>query len=438
MRKTVPLVCCIFIYLFLAWNQNLILSQTLFPASEKNLQIKDIINEVKIDSLLNTVKELSGEVNVKIGKNTLKIASRHAEQPGNEYALTYIANRLSGYGYEAFIQPKNATCRNVYATLKGTKFPNQKYIICAHYDDISNKNNSTSSVAPGADDNASGTATVLEAARIFSKYRFDYSIVFALFDEEEEGLLGSNYFAQAARSTNDSILGVINIDMIAWDYNQDNLVEIHTRSTLNCLGLSNLAVDLNETMNIGLTTAVRNPGLTSSDHSSFWNNFYSAILIIENYSGDFNSYYHSTNDQVYYFNIPYFEKCAKLSIGTVAQLANKSLLGLNKLNDKVQAFSLYQNYPNPFNPNTVISFQISSETINNPVTNEKLPVQLEIYNLVGQKVRTLLEQKSLTPGSYSVSWDGKDNNGNSLQSGIYFYTLKAGNLRQSRQMTLLK
>ncbi len=88
---------------------------------------------------------------------------------------------------------------------------------------------------------------------------------------------------------------------------------------------------------------------------------------------------------------------------------------------------LSQNYPNPFNPNTTISFTTSGPT----------RVRLEIYNLIGQKVRTLLDG-NVDLGTASVTWDGCDAGGHEAASGIYFYRLTAGNAEQVKKMILLR
>ncbi len=96
------------------------------------------------------------------------------------------------------------------------------------------------------------------------------------------------------------------------------------------------------------------------------------------------------------------------------------------------AFELYQNYPNPFNPKTTIQFKIESSGFKAPIHTD-----LSIYNILGQRIRTLLNENKL-PGEYKVVWDGKDNAGNSVSSGIYFYKLKSGNLDLVRKMLLMK
>ena len=91
----------------------------------------------------------------------------------------------------------------------------------------------TGTTAPGADDNASGTAAVIEAARIFSQYDFPFTIIYALWDEEEQGLIGSEYYATQAANAGDSILGVINLDMIGYDGNGDGNADVHNSSVAN-------------------------------------------------------------------------------------------------------------------------------------------------------------------------------------------------------------
>ncbi len=96
-----------------------------------------------------------------------------------------------------------------------------------------------------------------------------------------------------------------------------------------------------------------------------------------------------------------------------------------------KSFSLAQNYPNPFNPSTVIRYSL-------PVARQKrLAVSLKIYNILGQEVRSLVEEKQ-APGYYEVKWDGKDEGGNPVSSGIYFYRLNAGGFSNAKRMVLLR
>jgi serine protease AprX len=99
-----------------------------------------------------------------------------------------------------------------------------------------------------------------------------------------------------------------------------------------------------------------------------------------------------------------------------------------------QQFTLGQNYPNPFNPTTVIPFRVQSSqyTVDCP-----LPTTLRVYNIRGQWVRTLLDEE-MKPGNYTVVWDGKNQDGKEVSSGIYFYQLTAGERKITKKMLLLR
>ena len=92
-----------------------------------------------------------------------------------------------------------------------------------------------------------------------------------------------------------------------------------------------------------------------------------------------------------------------------------------------ESYSVAQNYPNPFNPETTIRFQLPEASL----------VVLRIFNTLGQEIRMLADQQ-YEAGHHSVRWGAKDNNGNTVSSGIYIYQLEAGNFTQVKKMSLLR
>ncbi len=90
-------------------------------------------------------------------------------------------------------------------------------------------------------------------------------------------------------------------------------------------------------------------------------------------------------------------------------------------------FFLSQNYPNPFNPATNFQFSLP----------KSVHVRVEIFNIVGQKVRTLVNEQ-MKPGVYLVDWDGEDEKGSFVSSGIYFYRMQAGDFSDMKKMVLVK
>ncbi len=91
-------------------------------------------------------------------------------------------------------------------------------------------------------------------------------------------------------------------------------------------------------------------------------------------------------------------------------------------------FSMKQNYPNPFNPTTTIDFAL----------NKSSQVELIVYNALGQKIRTLMDGKIQAAGTHSINWDGRNDNGTKVASGIYMYQIKAGNQVETKKMVLMK
>ncbi len=94
---------------------------------------------------------------------------------------------------------------------------------------------------------------------------------------------------------------------------------------------------------------------------------------------------------------------------------------------KIDDYKLNQNYPNPFNPETTISFNVPQTT----------KLNLNIYNINGQMVRTLANG-TYDAGEYNIVWDGNDNNGNSVSTGMYFYKLESEEFNEMKQMLLMK
>lgn len=287
--------------------------------------VEDIINQVSISSLSNFVNILSGETSFNYNGLPVTIETRNWGLAGNEVAADFIESTLISYGLQVVNQPFNELGKNIYAVQTGVQYPDQFYIIGAHYDDcgVLHCNPDSSDVAPGADDNASGISAVLEAARIMSNYNFKYSVIYALWDEEERGLFGSMFFADSARANNIFITGYINLDMIGWNDDDDLKAEVIVWDTENIPMLGESVVNINERYNIGLNLEYiyRDRG---SDFISFWLNNYPAIGLIEDYN-NFNTNYHTAQDLIVNMDLEFYHKMAKMAIGTLAYLANEEM-----------------------------------------------------------------------------------------------------------------
>ena len=123
--------------------------------------------------------------------------------------------------------PRSVRESSVIATLRGDE-PGRTYVLSSHYDDCDGDCTDGAGIAPGADDNGSGVAAVLEAARIMAPAHFAGTIVFACFDGEELGLWGSDHFAKAMRAARAPIAAVLNNDIIGNSAGGDGVTDPHT------------------------------------------------------------------------------------------------------------------------------------------------------------------------------------------------------------------
>jgi len=207
---------------------------------------------------------------------------------------------------------------NVIAVLPGIGHPEKLVIIGGHYDSTAQGG----LVAPGADDNGTGTACVLECARILSQYQFDYTIVFINFCAEEQGLVGSEDYAAAAQARGDDIVAMVNVDMIGWLYTGDpldlDIVDNESSAWIRDLLMAIAPMYVPELPAVDGSL----PGGSNSDHASFWRHGYDAIMFWED-TNHWSPYIHTANDLVgLSFNSPELAQGSiRMAVSLVATLA---------------------------------------------------------------------------------------------------------------------
>lgn len=262
-----------------------------------------------------TTADLDAEVQTLQDHQTRYASTANCEAAGESLYSSFSALGLDDVHFEPFSFSTGYASRNVVAEKTGETFPDDIFIICSHYDSYSP---SRLTLAPGADDNASGTAAVLEAARVLAPYPLDYTVRFIAFSAEEWGLWGSRAYADAARAAGDRILGVINLDMIGYaDATPEDLQIIVNDGSA---WLADLFASAGP--NYGPVTATKmvDQTIVYSDHSPFWDNGYPALLAIEDYPLN-NPYYHQTTDTLDRLNGGFYTAAARASIGLLAELA---------------------------------------------------------------------------------------------------------------------
>jgi len=204
----------------------LLFSSTLFSQQlvKRNSTVVEIIQKISADSIKRNIEKL------------VSFYTRHSlsdtisQNRGIGAARRWIKSELERYSRESggrlkvefdeFIAPagprvpKPTKMANVIATLPGKIYKDKVYIVSAHYDSRAGDALDSTGFAPGANDDGSGTAAVLELARVLSKYEFDFTIMFVLFAGEEQGLLGSRHLAKKLKDSGIVVLGVLNNDII--------------------------------------------------------------------------------------------------------------------------------------------------------------------------------------------------------------------------------
>jgi Zn-dependent M28 family amino/carboxypeptidase len=345
-----------------------------------------VLDAVRIDSMMRYVNELSGELPVNIGNGPELIASRHTFNAGNAMAQTWLEQKFVQLGYDPVVQTFSSTGRNILVTKPGSIYPDEVVILCAHYDAM------PAGVldAPAADDDGSGCGAVLEAARILRDIDFAYTIVFALWDEEEQGLLGAKFYAGAMAANDAVIRGVINMDAIAYDGNADKKARIHVRPIANSVEIGDSIFAVRAHYGIDLDLLLTNPGATYSDHAAFWTEGFGAVLVIEEFGADGNPFYHTPNDRAIHFDVPYYEKLAKLSIATLATLAEPTDIAQVVTSPQATPSLTIQAYPNPSSISSHVWLDV-------PVAGT---VSLVLFDALGREVMGLFSGQ-LSPGRHT-------------------------------------
>jgi hypothetical protein len=283
--------------------------------------VDSIISTVSNDSISNFNLELTGEIPTVIGGQPYRIISRYWQSPSNQKAAQYIYEKFQRYGLETRYQTYSSTGVNVIAKKTGSKYPNKQFIICAHYDNITYPQ--LSDTIYGADDNGSGTCCVLEAARVLRNYNPDYTVIFAAWDEEETGLIGSTNYADTATLHQDSIMCVFNLDMIGYDVSNGNKYRILTDTASAYYAV--LFSTAGHFYQPQLIPSFRF-GYGGSDHTAFWDKGYKAICGIENSPG--NPYMHSIYDRFNKLNLSFFESMVKISIASLVIASDDYLINI--------------------------------------------------------------------------------------------------------------
>jgi len=254
-------------------------------------------------------------------------STRYSSSQGCDDATAYVHGLFSSLGLDTVYQHYSSTyADNVVGTLVGETEPDKVYIAIGHIDDLP-----SSGPAPGADDNASGTAMVTAAAEAMACYRFARTVKFVAVTGEEQGLNGSSYYATTAANADEDIQAVLNGDMIGWEGDgQPTAEDLDVNYNSGSQWLAQAMVNASADYGTGVAVnAFLCSSMTYSDHAPFWSRGYSAICgITDNegfcgHDGDY-PFYHQSSDTITNCGAgaPEFEAAAiRTYVATLAHLA---------------------------------------------------------------------------------------------------------------------
>ena len=313
-------------------------TQQAFPdVVEPDPIIQGMIDQITVTQVYTYDRQLAGELPVWVDGDWYTIPSRYTYSGVPiQKATHFVGEHLADLGLDVdYYVWNNDTNPDVIGEITGLINPDDIFIIGGHLDDVMYGGQPV----PGADDNASGSVATLLAADIFSQYQWGCTMRFALWTGEEQGLLGSADYAEYVHSLGENIIGYLNLDMIAWNtIGSDPTIYLGYGSDVPAShDLANLFADVVDAYNINLIPTIGYQYRNSSDHGSFLNFGYPAILGIEGMD-DFNPYYHTPQDTPAHTDPTYFTDFVKASIATYAHMSGCLIpTGTGALNGHVTA-----------------------------------------------------------------------------------------------------
>lgn len=371
MEKNKPILVLLFFVLIFSFAPQSVSAQQAFAQTcPPNEKVSMLLNQIDQASVEKWLRNFSGADPVMINGVERTILTRHSSMlfTGNPTALAYdyLQQELEAMGYiygvhitdHSFIgstaqaddslfgifpdwpevkdvlpngPESKSTWKNKIVTLPGSG-PNKDeiVIISAHLDSRADTNHT---IAPGAEDNGSGVAALMEAARLFKNTKFDRTIKIIFFTGEEQGLYGSKAYVLDHSAEMSKIIAVFNLDMFGYDNDQDMCMELHVGTMPVSQVPGKCFTDVNDNYNLGLNLEYINfTDMRSSDHAPFWEKGIGAIELLENFflhsnpsicggRQDKNPHYHQPTDTIDKMWMPATVAGVKAGVGAAASLA---------------------------------------------------------------------------------------------------------------------
>jgi len=289
---------------------------------------RDRIREIqKQDSLIESYTSSISKSNIEGLINKISsFQTRHSKSDFIDKVAGWLKDELEKNGqtdikFHDYIE-SGFKLKNVICNIKGNS--DKLILVCAHYDSRMDDLEDTQSRAPGAVDNASGMAVILEISRVISKLKFENSIQLVFFSGEEQGLWGSKHYAKYIKDNNISLDVLINLDMVGY-HATDKLVCIVERDRGNKV-LTNdqsseeIAERVEENAKLYTDLKTKSGPIYDSDYMPFEELGYTVMGLYDG-GAETYAYYHTSNDESKYVDNNYTTEIAKLVLATLLKEA---------------------------------------------------------------------------------------------------------------------
>jgi photosystem II stability/assembly factor-like uncharacterized protein len=334
-----------------------------------------------------------------------------------------------GASFDSLMDNFDDKWMNVVAEKKGRKYPDEIVIICGHMDSISEIPLVS---APGAEDNGSGTTATLAAAHALADLDFERTLRFICWCGEEQGLLGSWHYAQAAAENGEKIVGVVNLDMVAYDEEKGARDDTSNFTNDASKWLAEYLIDVGAVYKINhIFDLIVDENAGGSDQASFWAVGYDAIFLIEGETGIGGTleypYYHTTRDTVDKLSMKFEVACTRAGTGTVAHLAHviprPGDVAARAPRAGGPSFTVY---PNPYKPGAGPGY-VRFAGLEGICT-------IDIYDLSGHRIFSHYHSAEAPYYDWSVVSD----NGEAAASGVYVYRVTGADMAESGRVAIIR
>jgi len=366
--------------------------------------------------------------------------------PAIEYDVIALADRLNGVmgdeegehlyrtddGGKTFVDisaDAQLPADNVIGERLGCEVPEEIVIVGGHYDSYSD---TRPGVAPGAEDNASGTACAMAAARAFRNMSFKRSVRYVAFGAEEYGCIGSGYYAEECARRGEKVVAVLNADMVSYDEdrgNRDDFIVAHDRDKYRWL----------YDYLVGVGRLYGNDLIYDSeewwaDHARFWDAGYPAIGVIEGGKGEGGSateypYYHTAEDTLEKLQPALGVRLCRDLAATLAHLAGVGPYFFEPPRPGTAAVPFvrpFAVYPNPY------CYATATGGVN--FVGIKSPATVEVYDLAGRRVA----REQVAGGRDECVWRPAAPDGGTLAPGVYIYRVEGQEQKEAGKIVIAR